>query len=228
VTVCGFARTRDGAFAWADSEAYGGDRRPLADPKKKLSVSAGGLVGMTTGYLTLCENFCSLVEDFGRASFASALERLPTMLRIARAGKRAELRALDMEYKFKTTYALCTSAGGGFRGAVFFEGRDYEPVECDAWSSPDVDLAVNSANDVLDLAQKQIRFIQAKWPTATGRKLAIAKLGADSVKTVSVPLLIGEERAPRAPPAASAGDSAAHMVAAVRAADAERLRRYWG
>ena len=52
MTVCGFARSRDGsAFVWADSEGYIAGK-PIAEPLQKLVVSPGNLVGIGHGYKT--------------------------------------------------------------------------------------------------------------------------------------------------------------------------------
>ena len=83
------------------------------------------------------------------------------------------------------------------RGVVFAEGASFEPKETSAWCSPDVGGALpTTAQEVLAVAQRQLRFVRARhYPAATGRTLTIARVGADRIAKRSVPLLIGDEAA---------------------------------
>ena len=172
MTVCGFSN----GFAWADGEAYGHDGQPLASPVLKLGVSSGGFVEVGCGYMSMVAEFRRAVAGLGRTSFAGATATLPAVLRQMARLKRAELRALDLDYELQTAaFGLCGFVDGRFRGVVFYENRDFEPVEADAWTSPTVNRTPNSAADVLAMAQKQLRFVQVKAPSATGRQLTIAR-----------------------------------------------------
>jgi hypothetical protein len=112
---------------------------------------------------------------------------------------------------------------------VLYESRDFEPVEADAWLSPSVDLTPSTADGVLKAAQVQLGYVQQGVPNATGETLAIARVGPNGIAQTRVPLLLVGERAPRPVSLkASAADSPAHMAAAHRAAEADRMRRYWG
>jgi len=115
------------------------------------------------------------------------------MLRQARDGFRADLHSIDMAYEPHTVYALC-GVSDDFRGFVFDEAHNLEPVECDSWSSPSVNRDINCAADVVDFAQAQIRYVQVKSPLATGRMLTIAALGPNGVAQTRVPLLLDHER----------------------------------
>jgi hypothetical protein len=63
--------------------------------------------------------------------------------------------------------------------AVFRESRDFEPVEADAWFSPNVDLTPSTAAQVLEAAPAQLGSIQRDIPGATSKALTIAKVGPD-------------------------------------------------
>ncbi len=189
MTVCGFAKTRDGsAFVWADGEAYR-DREPLSRPVVKLGVSQSQIVGVASGYLDLTERFRTTIEGFG-AQFGLAIARLPEVLRFARAWKMKRCRDLEIAYESPTNYAIAGWSGDTVRGAVFYESRDFEAVECDAWFSPSVEAEPQSAEDVLAIAQRQLKVVQRSIPAATGRDLTIAKIGSARPAVAVVPLLI--------------------------------------
>ena len=86
---------------------------------------------------------------------------------------------------------------GEMRGVVFAEVANFEPRDASAWFSPDVGgLLPTTAQDVLAVAQRQLRFVRARhYPGATGKTLTVLRVGADRIATRSVPLLIGDERA---------------------------------
>jgi hypothetical protein len=192
MTVCGFAKTNSGTgFAWADSEGYI-DRRPIAEHKRKLFVTAGALVGMGVGYRTLTDAFQSILTGLGHASFSTVLRRLPALLRHALVVDDAERRA---PRKTHTTLAVCGMERGEFHGGVFGEANNFEPVSREAWVSPHVDQHVDSAGDVLQIAQRQIQIVRREISAAaTGGALSVAKVGPDRVVQLRVPLLIGAER----------------------------------
>jgi len=194
--VVGFAISGGGVgWAWADTEVYYDDQ-PLPGRVEKLAVSPGGLVGMSTGYLSLLRQFCVMVAGLERADFSAAVARLPTELRRARSEWREELVSVDVEYEPKTKFALIgADSAGRIRGAVFTEAREFEPVEREAWSSPFVDRPASNGAGVLALAQTQLAFVQAKAPRATGGRLTVAKIGPAGVARTSVPLLLAAERA---------------------------------
>jgi len=227
VTVCGFAKTRDGrAFAWADSEVYRDDS-PVGSAVK-LACSQAGIVGAATGYLDLAKEFVQRVERLGAMSISGAIATLPARLRAARDAKIKRMRELDCAYEPHTVYGLVGWTGAEMLGAVFDEGRDFAPVITEAWLSPHVDASPATAAEVLAVAQKQLGYVRQHIPKATGLMLSIARLGPAGIAQTSVPLLIAGETAPvPAPTRAVSGDSPAHMVAAVRAAEDERVRRYW-
>jgi hypothetical protein len=194
MTVCGFAKACGGvAYVWADSECYI-KWRPIPEPTPKLVVSAGNLVGVATGYRTLTETFRDLLVGLGRASFASAIKILPALLRRALAQDSA---ARLVPYENGATIiscAICGMDGDAFRGAVFHAGNRFEPVLRDAWTSPHVSHGVESAADVLKIAQSQIQIVRKDIAsTATGKSLSVAKIGPDRVVQVSVPLLLAHE-----------------------------------
>ena len=112
------------------------------------------------------------------------------MLRFARAWKIKRCRDLEIAYELPTNYAVAGWSGDTVRGAVFYESRDYEAVECDAWFSPSVEAEPQSAEDVLAIAQRQLKVVQRSIPAATGRDLTIAKIGSTGVAVAVVPLLI--------------------------------------
>jgi hypothetical protein len=190
VTICGFARTRDGfAYAWADGEAYR-DNEPLSTPVVKLGVSQSGLCGVSTGYLDLTERFRRTIEGFG-AQFDFAVRQLPETLRFARAWKVKRCRELEISYESPAAnYAIVGWSGDTVRAAVFYESRDYEAVECDTWLSPSVEAEPQNAEDVLATAQRQLKVVQKSIPAASGRDLTIAKIGPARPAVAVIPLLI--------------------------------------
>jgi hypothetical protein len=191
MTICGFAKTRSGiGFSWADSESYIYGR-PIPEETPKLAVSTGNIVGMGVGYRTLTESFRLLLIELGRASFSCALSRMPALL-------RHEL-AVDDAYRKTpretlTTLAVCGMDGGQFKGAVFAERNRFEPVLRDAWTAPHISQSVETAADVLQIAQCQIGIIRKDIAAdATGGQLTIAKIGPEKVVTTRVPLLLAHE-----------------------------------
>jgi hypothetical protein len=189
MTICGFAKTRDGsAFVWADGEAYR-DSEPLSAKVVKLGVSPSGLCGISTGYFDLSERFRKTIEGFG-AQFDFAVRRLPETLRFARAWKVKRCRELEISYESPTNYAVAGWSGDTVRGAVFYESRDFEAVEADAWFSPSIEAEPQNAEDVLATAQRQLKVVQRSIPAATGRDLTVAKIGPTGVAVAVVPLLI--------------------------------------
>ena len=191
MTVCGFAKTRDGlGFAWADGEWYR-DYEPAGSVEKL--VVAGNVVGVGCGYLSLLTEFRRLVGALGRATIESAILSLPAQLRQARDRWRADLISVGLAYNTRTAFALC-GVQDGFRGFVLTDATGFSPEERDAWSSPNVNRDVNCAADVLDFAQAQVRFVQAVSPTATGRNLTVARVGPAGVAQTRVPLLLEHER----------------------------------
>jgi hypothetical protein len=108
-------------------------------------------------------------------------------------------REIEVPYESPTNYALVGWSGDAIRGAVFYESRDFEAVECDAWFSPNVEGEPQTAEDVLATAQRQLRVVQRSIPAAGGRDLTIAKIGSARPVVAVVPLL-------RAYPALSQGD----------------------
>lgn len=215
MTVVGFARSRDGSgLCWADTEGYSHDE-PMTEPIMKLAISAGGLVGVSVGYVVLVEAFRGLVAELGRATFMVAAARLPAQLRRARDEWRAQVLGHGIDYIEQTTFAVCGFGANGFRGFVFAELAGFEASERTSWASPYVDLPVSSASDVLKFAQEQIRFVQVTSPTVTGKSLTVARLlGPGRVECVSVPLLLADEK--------PSGDSPAHRAARLAAIEARR------
>jgi hypothetical protein len=197
VTCCGYTPSASGGYVWADSEWYSDDEP--AGSVDKLVVSPGGLAGVSTGHLTLAQEFRRLVAGLGHAPFKAAIERLPSQLRAVRDKFRADLRSVDVAYEPVTTFALC-GFDGGFRGFVFRESAGFEADECDRWTSPAVHDLAETAHDVLELAQKQLRFVQRKCPGASGGKITIAKIGPDGVAQTRVPLLLGNAMSGRRVP----------------------------
>ena len=49
--------------------------------------------------------------------------------------------------------------------------------------------------EVLAVAQRQLRFVRSRYPGATGKMLTVARVGPTGIAKRSVPLLIGDERA---------------------------------
>jgi hypothetical protein len=87
---------------------------------------------------------------------------------------------------------------GEMRGAVLAEAVNFEPREASAWLSPDVGGPLPAtAEDVLAVAQRQVRFVQDHhYPGATGKTLTVLRVGRLGIAKRSVPLLlIGDERA---------------------------------
>ena len=65
---------------------------------------------------------------------------------------------------------------GEMRGVVFAEGAGFEPREASAWLSPDVGGALPAtAEEVLSVAQRQLRFVRSLYPGATGRRLTVLR-----------------------------------------------------
>jgi hypothetical protein len=216
MTVCGFAKTRDGsALIWSDSEGYIAGR-PVPEPIQKLVVSPGNLVGVGHGYKTLLDSFRSLLVGLGYASFASAIRSVPPLLRRALAADRA---ARSEPCETAATFAVCGSYGGEICGAVFDPRQAFEPQMRASWASPHLGQgAPATAQDVLRIAQLQIGvIIDEVASSATGGQLTVAKIGADRIVKTIVPLLIGDERR-----SLSLGNSFAHERA--RLAAIERLR----
>jgi hypothetical protein len=194
MTICGFAKTRSGAaFAWADSESYI-HGRPIRESTTKLIVS-GNLVGMGVGYRTLTESFRTILIGLGPVSFASALSRLPALLTRALEQDRAARYQPYENGATILTAAICGVDDGAFRGAVFRAGNRFQPAPHDAWTEPHISQSVETAADVLQIAQRQIAVVRKEIaPTATGRALSIAKIGPEKVATMSIPLLLAHER----------------------------------
>ena len=88
-------------------------------------------------------------------------------------------------------------AAGEMRGVVFAEAANFEPREAAAWLSPDIGGAVPATvQEVLAVAQRQLRFVRARlYPGATGKMLAVLRVGRLGIAKRSVPPLIGDERA---------------------------------
>ena len=152
-------------------------------------------MGVGTGFADLTRQFGDLVRGFGSKSFEGAVSVLPVQVRAARAAKIERAREYDFAYDTETTYALIGCSSGQLRGAVFYERQNLEPTECDAWSSPYVDSAPDTASAVLTMAQRQLTYVQRKCPDATGRELTIARIGPNGVARTRVPLLLGHEQA---------------------------------
>jgi hypothetical protein len=117
------------------------------------------------------------------------------MLRAALAEKQKALRDLGMFERTTTTFAIVGWAGSDMLGLVFYQNRNFEATESDAWYSPNVDAWPESAEDVLVVAQAQIAIVRQTNPAATGLDLTIAKVGVGKAVTTTVPLLVAEERA---------------------------------
>jgi hypothetical protein len=173
VTVCGFHKTGDGhLFAWADSETYL-DGAP-SGRQRKLDVSAGGLVGLGTGYQIEVTLFRDRVESLGMMGFERAVELIGPTLRAQHRDKRRRMREHDQSYTANSKYALVGWEHGA-RGVVFSETRDFVPEAAESWSSPGAGglTHARSAADVLAHAQRQFGAI----PGAAGGHLTIAKVG---------------------------------------------------
>jgi hypothetical protein len=193
MTICGYARSRSGiGFAWADSESYIRGR-PIPGTTQKLVISPGAVVGVATGYRTLTEAFMSILVSLGQASFTNAIRSLPALLTRALEQDRAARYEPYENGATIITCAICGVDGGAFRGGVFRAGNRFEPVLRDAWTSPHVSHGVESAADVLKIAQSQIQIIKEVSPDATGKSLSIAKIGPEKVVMMSVPLLLAHE-----------------------------------
>jgi hypothetical protein len=157
----------------------------------------GGLAGVSTGHSSLCAEVRLLVVGLGLALLSGAIARLPAQLRQACAEQHAHCRAIGARYEVELACGLIGPCGDGMHGVVFAEGANFEPRDASAWHSPDVGgLAPATAQEVLSLAQRQLRFVRARhYPGATGRTLTVARVGRTGIATRSVPLLIGDERA---------------------------------
>jgi hypothetical protein len=163
---------------------------------RKGSGLPGRLAAVATGHSSLCDRVRRLVAGLGLASLSGAIARLPAHLRQACAEERAHCRAIGARYEVDLACGLIGPCGDGMRGAVFEEANGFEARSVAAWLSPDVGGALPAtAQEVLSVAQRQLRFVRSLYPGATGRTLTIARVGADRIATRSVPLLIGDERA---------------------------------
>lgn len=193
MTVCGFRIAAGGAFAlaWADGEIYRDDA--VVGELTKLARSPAGLVGIATGFADLARQWRGMVKALGYASFDSAVAALPAQLRAARAVKVQHARDHGYAIDVATTYALSGCSYGHLRGAVFYERRNFEPTEADAWLSPYIDAEPETADAVLAVAQRQLTYVQRECPGATGGMLSIARIGANKTITVQVPLLLAHE-----------------------------------
>ena len=111
----------------------------MTEPVEKLAISAGGVVGVSLGYVVLVEAFRGLVAELGRATFMVAAARLPAQLRRSRDEWRTQVLDHGINYIEQTTFAICGFGANGFRGFVFAEANAFEASECATWSSPHVD-----------------------------------------------------------------------------------------
>jgi hypothetical protein len=195
MTVCGFIVTRDSALVWGDTEQYLAGR-PTADLLEKVVASPGGLTAVSTGYSSLCAKARQLVTGLGGATKGSALRLLPHELRQACADQHAHCRALGARYEVSFALGLIGPCGYGMRGAVFVESANFEPRETFTWLSPDVRGAPPAtAQEVLSVAQRQLRLVRNLYPGATGKTLTVLRVGRLGIAKRSVPLMIGDELA---------------------------------
>jgi hypothetical protein len=157
-----------------------------------VATSAGGIVGVGTGHSSLCDKARRLVAGLGGATFSDAIARLPAQLRQACAETRAHCRVIGAHYQVAFALGLVGFADGGARGAVLAETDGFEPVATPAWLSPHVAGLPTTAEDVLRVAQNQLRIVRGFYPGATGKTLCLVRVGRTGIATRSVPLMIGE------------------------------------
>jgi hypothetical protein len=196
MTCCGFvARDGDG-YIWGDGEQYL-NGRPMTHQIEKVAASPGGIAAVATGHSSLTDKVRRLVAGLGLAPLSTAVARLPHDLRKACAEERAHCRAIGARYEVDLTCGLIGSCDGAMRGVVFEEQANFAAREAFAWCSPDVGGPLPAtAQEVLAVAQRQLRFLRARhYPGATGKRLTVVRVGADRIARRSVPLLIGDERA---------------------------------
>jgi hypothetical protein len=145
----------------------------------------------------LCAEVRRLVAGVGGASLSGAIRALPHELRKACAEERAHCRAIGARYEVDLTCGLIGLCEGEMRGVVFAEAANFEPRDASAWLSPDVGgLLPTTAQDVLAVAQRQLRFVRTRhYPGATGKTLTVVRVGAYRIAKRSVPLLVGDELA---------------------------------
>ena len=76
------------------------------------------------------------------------------------------------------------------------ESADFAPRDTDAWLSPHVGgPPPASAQGVFRVAQSRLRIVRRHYPGATGRMLSVVRCGPNGNRRVTIPLLIGDERA---------------------------------
>ena len=92
---------------------------------------------------------------------SGAIRALPHELRKACAEERAHCRAIGARYEVDLTCGLIGLCEGEMREVVFAEVANFEPRDASAWFSPDVGgLLPTTAQDVLAVAQRQLRFVE--------------------------------------------------------------------
>ena len=97
----------------------------------KLAVSPAGWIGLAVGFADLVGQYRDRIKAYGATPFERAVSTLPHELRAARDAKIEHARDYGYAYHAKTAYALIGCSAGRIRAVVFYEHRDFAPVEAD-------------------------------------------------------------------------------------------------